>query len=45
MTHTTESTQHHVYVIELDEEVLKFDEFLKGNVTREEMALPLEYQI
>ena len=31
MTHTTESTQHHVYVIELDREVLKFDEFLKAN--------------
>lgn len=31
MTHTSESTQHHVYVIELDKEVLKFDEFLKAN--------------
>lgn len=31
MTHTTESAQHHVYVIELDMEVLKFNEFLRAN--------------
>ena len=31
MTHTTESMQHNLYVIELDKEVLKFDEFLKAN--------------
>ncbi|UCB55043.1 MAG: hypothetical protein JSW45_00425 [Thiotrichales bacterium] len=31
MTHTTETTQHNVYVIELDKEVLKFDEFIKAN--------------
>ena len=31
MTHTTETAQHNVYVIELDKEVLKFDEFVKAN--------------
>jgi len=31
MTHTTEASQHNVYVIELDKEVLKFDEFVKAN--------------
>ena len=31
MTHTTDTTQHNVYVIELDEEVLKFDEFVSAN--------------
>ena len=31
MTHTTETEQHHVYVIELDKEVLKFDEFINAN--------------
>ena len=31
MTHTTETAQHNVYVIELDKEVLKFDEFIQAN--------------
>jgi hypothetical protein len=31
MTHTTETAQHNVYVIELDKDVLKFDEFVKAN--------------
>lgn len=31
MTHTTEAAHHNVYVIELDKEVLKFDEFVKAN--------------
>ena len=31
MTDTTETAQHNVYVIELDQDVLKFDEFLKAN--------------
>jgi len=31
MTHTTETAQHNVYVIELDKDVLKFDEFIKAN--------------
>ena len=31
MTHTTETSQHNVYVIELDKEVLKFDEFIRAN--------------
>ncbi len=31
MTHTTEASCHSVYVIELDKEVLQFDEFLKAN--------------
>ena len=31
MTHTTETSRHNVYVIELDKEVLQFDEFLKAN--------------
>ncbi len=31
MTHTTETEHHHVYVIELDKEVLKYDEFIKAN--------------
>ena len=31
MKHTTESTHHNVYVIELDREVLKVDEFTKAN--------------
>ena len=31
MTHTTETAHHNVYVIELDKEVLKFDEFVKAN--------------
>lgn len=31
MTHTTETEQHHVYVIELDKEVLKFDQFVRAN--------------
>ena len=31
MNHTTETAQHNVYVIELDKEVLKFDEFVKAN--------------
>jgi len=31
MTHTTEASRHNVYVIELDNEVLQFDEFLKAN--------------
>ena len=31
MLHTTETAQHNVYVIELDKEVLKFDEFVKAN--------------
>ncbi len=31
MTHSTETTQHNVYVIELDKDVLQFDEFLKAN--------------
>ena len=31
MTHTAETAQHNVYVIELDKEVLQFDEFIKAN--------------
>ncbi|MGD8803198.1 MAG: hypothetical protein PVG12_08445 [Gammaproteobacteria bacterium] len=31
MTHSTEASRHNVYVIELDKEVLQFDEFLKAN--------------
>ena len=31
MTHTTETTQHNVYVIELDKDVLKFDQFVQAN--------------
>ena len=31
MTHTTDSKLHTVYVIELDREVLKYDEFTKAN--------------
>jgi hypothetical protein len=31
MTRTTETAQHNVYVIELDKDVLKFDEFVKAN--------------
>jgi hypothetical protein len=31
MTHTAELTQHHVYVIELDKEVLKYDDFANAN--------------
>lgn len=31
MTHKTDTTQHNVYVIELDTEVLKFDEFIRAN--------------
>jgi hypothetical protein len=31
MTHSTEASCHNVYVIELDKEVLQFDEFLKAN--------------
>lgn len=31
MTHTTETRHHNVYVIELDKEVLKFNEFVKAN--------------
>jgi hypothetical protein len=31
MTHTTENPCHNIYVIELDKEVLQFDEFLRAN--------------
>jgi hypothetical protein len=31
MTHTTETSPHTVYVIELDREVLQFDEFVDAN--------------
>ena len=31
MTHTTETAQHNVYVIELDKDVLKFDEVVMAN--------------
>lgn len=31
MTHTSDTSQHNVYVIELDKEVLKFDAFLNAN--------------
>ena len=31
MTHANDSTLHNVYVIELDNEVLKFDEFIGAN--------------
>ena len=31
MTHTTETAQHNVYVIELDKDVLKYDEFINAN--------------
>ncbi len=31
MTHTSSTSQHNVYVIELDKEVLKFDAFLNAN--------------
>jgi hypothetical protein len=31
MSHKTETSQHNVYVIELDKDVLQFDEFIKAN--------------